>query len=435
MTMDPITLAMLAFAVMFALVFLEVPIGIAMALTGVAGFTVLAAPGPALSLVGIEFINALTSGSLATIPMFLLLGSFALTAGLAKDVYQLASALVGRRRGGLAIATVLGCAGFGAVCGSSLATVSTFGKISVPEMRSRGYDTALSMGIVASGGTLGSLIPPSIIMIIYSTLVEVPLVDLFAAAFFPALLAVALYCAVVLVYVQIFESTEPSTDRLSWRQKLIAITGAWRTFVLAFVVLGGIYSGKFTANEAAAIGLVLSFVFALASGNLTAGNFLGNLRDSLTNTVMIYIVIIGAMILGYFMTLTGAPREVVAGIEAANLGYAGTLILLLLLFVVMGCVFETVSAMVITMPFVIPLVQSLDGDLIWWGIVMISVIELGMITPPVGLNVFMLHSILPDVPLKTVFKGVMPFIVADIVRLALVTALPAISLLGVRLFT
>lgn len=426
--MDPITIAALGFGLMLVLIFLHVPIGIAMALVGVGGFAMVADWEPALSLLASEPAATLTNLDLAVIPLFMLMGNLAASAGLANDIYNIAHAFFGHRRGGLATATVLGCGGFGAVCGSGIATTATFGRVALPEMLERGYAPSLASGAVAAGGTLGIIVPPSAIMVLYAILTEQFVVDLFTAAVVPAVLAVTLYAAAVWATVTLNPGAATSFHRLSARERLRELRKGWGVVLLAVVVLGGIYAGVFTVNEAAAVGVVISFAFLVARRGLAWKTLASVLVSAATSTAMIYVMVFGATIFSYFMTVTDAPAMLVQVIGDTGLPAVGIIALLLLLYVVLGAFFDEVAAMIITLPFVIPIIQHLGYDLVWWGIINVIVIEIGMIMPPIGINVMVLNGMRRDIPLQTIYKGILPFLAADVLRLAVLVAFPTLTL-------
>ncbi len=422
------TLGVLGLAGMFALALLHVPLGAAMALAGLVGFGAMAGFTPAASIFATEAASVIANLDLVVIPMFILMGAFASSGGLARDIYDLAYAGVGHRRGGLALATIGGCAGFGAVCGSAIATTATFGRAALPEMEARGYAPSLAAGAVAAGGTLGILIPPSTIMVIYAVITEQFVGDLFVAAIVPGLLAVVLYMAAVAVTVRLNPMAGPRGPRMTWAQRRDALKRSWGIIVLAVVVLGGIYSGVFTVNEAAAIGVILSLVFARARGQLDRRTFLAILRDAGGATAMIYLMLIGASIFSYFLTATRLPDAAVAMLTHLEIDRTLIILGLLAFYIVLGAFFDEVAAMVLTMPFVFPVILKLGYDPIWWGIVNVMVIEIGLICPPIGINVFVLNGMRRDLSLSTIYRGVMPFLAADLVRLTLIVLFPVIVL-------
>lgn len=426
--MDPTVLAFVGFAGMFLLIALHVPIGVAMAVVGIGGFASIAGWGPALSLLATEPASTMSNLDLAVIPLFMLMGSLATTAGLAGDIYATAEALIGHRRGGLAATTVVASAGFGAVCGSGVATTATFGRVALPEMLGRGYSETVSSGSVAAGGTLGIIVPPSSIMILYAVLTENSILDLFSAALLPALLTVSLYLGAIFVVARLRPGTMPGSTRLPLATRLRVLTRAWGVIVLAVVVLGGIYSGIFTVNEAASVGTVIAFLFALGRGKLNRESFLAVLSEASVATVMIYVVVFGATIFSYFISITGVAGEIIAGIEWLELPSLGVIFLLVLLYLFLGAFFDEVAAIVITLPFVLPLVLSMGYDPVWWGILNVALVGIGMLTPPIGLNVMLLNSMRPDIPLSAIYRGVIPFFLADCVRVLILVLCPAVTL-------
>lgn len=428
--MDPIAIGMIGFAGMLALIALHVPIGIAMGLAGVLGFYALTGnAGAAIAMLGTETAGAIASPELVIIPMFLLMGAFAGTSGLAGDLYRLSNALIGHRRGGLAMATVAGCGGFGAACGSSIATTATMARIALPEMEKRGYSRALGAGSIAAGGTLGSLIPPSSIMLIYAFLTEQFVVDLFLAGIMPGLLTIAIYFMAIYVIVKRNPLLGPAGERASWRDAGKVALSTWGIVLIIGIMTVGLYGGIFTVTEAAAAGLLVTVLFAYARGRLTRAEIRRTIAETAYSVGLLYIILIGAHIFSNFIALTQMPSAMVDAIVGFGLPPLAIILLLALMYIVLGAIFDSIAAMVVTLPFVFPLVtQGLGYDPIWWGIVMIVVIEIGMITPPIGINVFVMHGVRPDIPLNVIFRGIVPFFGADIIRLILIILFPAIAL-------
>ncbi|HXQ53942.1 MAG TPA: TRAP transporter large permease [Stellaceae bacterium] len=426
--MDPIHLGIAGFVAMFGLIALQVPIGIAMGVTGFAGIWMLLGPGPALHMVASVPSDALTNPNLAAIPMLLLMGSFAAAAGLGGDLYRLFQGFVGHHRGGLAAATIAGCGAFGSVCHSSIATAATFTRIALPEMRARGYRPSFAVGSIAAGGTLGILIPPSSLMLLYCVLTEQFVITLFVAAIIPALIAIAIYVIVVLIYVRVRPGAGPAAPRIGWSERFWLVIRCWRAIVLGVLVTGGIYGGVFTVIEAAAVGCVLACAFAFAGRYLTVATAPQVLAPAAQTTALIFVIVFGANIFNAFITLTKMPDFLVGQIEAAHLPPWLVIVLLLAMYLISGCVFESVAAMIITLPVVFPLVVGLGFDPIWWGVINIMVIEHGQLTPPIGIIAYILHGIAPDIPLKTIFAGITPFFLSDFVKLALLALFPALSL-------
>jgi tripartite ATP-independent transporter DctM subunit len=425
---SPVTLALLGLAATFILIFLHVPVGVAMGLAGVAGFGLLAGFGPAFAMMASETSSTLSSLDLATIPLFVLMGSFASQAGLSEDLYRTAYALIGHRRGGLAMATIGGCAGFGAVCGSSVATAATFGKASLPSMLSRRYDPGFAAGTVAAGGTLGILIPPSSVMVIYAVLAQELIISLYIAALVPSLMALVLHACTIAGYTRWRPASAPSGERVPAAERWKAVRESWQVIVLAALVIGGMGAGVFTATEAAAVGAVLAFVFAWRRGTLTRAGLLSVFTSTASTTAMIYVLMIGASLFGYFAAVTQAPQALVDLVSASGMPVWAAMCALIAMFLVAGAVFDEIAAMVIAMPFVLPLIKSWGFDPVWWGIINVVVIELGMLIPPLGMNVFVLHGIAPQIGLANIYRGVTPYIASNLIRLALLLAVPSLCL-------
>jgi tripartite ATP-independent transporter DctM subunit len=418
------------FLLMWALVMLVFPLGAAMALVGLFGSIMLTGSGPALSVLASEPAGFLTNEQVATLPLFLMMGSFAVAGGLSNDIYNLAHKLVGHLRGGLALATIGGCGGFGALTGSSMATAATIGRVALPEMNARGYSLQLATGCVAAGGTLGALVPPSVPLIFYALLTNQSIGVLFIASFVPALLAIALYMLTVLVYTHFVPSSvPPDSSRVSFRELVRALRDAWEVIALFAMVIGGLYGGVFTATECAAFGAGGTFIVALYRGKLRHGNFIRVMGETTATTAMLYILIFGAVNFSFFMGLTGAPEILTNFFANLHLPAVASIFVLLAIYIMLGAVMDSFPVMLITVPIITPFVQNLGYDLIWWGIVMVCVMETGMITPPFGLNVFIMKSIGgSNLSLTTVFKGVMPFVAADLVKLVLLVLFPAIAI-------
>ena len=425
---DPVMLTVYGLIGTFVLIALQVPVGVAMGLAGVMGFGLLAGFQPALAMIASETSNNLASLDLATIPLFVLMGSFASTAGLSEDLYRLAYAVVGHRRGGLAMATIGGCAGFGAVCGSSVATAATFGKASLPSMLSRGYAPGFAAGTVASGGTLGILIPPSSIMVIYAVLAQELIITLYIAALVPALIAVTLHLGTIAVYTRLRPQDAPNGPRATAAERWQAVRQSWQVIVLTVVVIGGMAAGIFTATESAAVGAAMAFVFALMRGSISRRSLKGVMTATASTAAMIYVLIIGASLFGYFAAVTQAPQALVSAVQASGMPIWAAVAALMLMFIVAGAVFDEVAAMVVTMPFVLPLIKSWGFDPIWWGVINVVIIELGMLIPPLGMNVFVVKGVAPQIPLAAIYRGVAPYVASNLVRLVVLLCFPALCL-------
>ena len=426
--MEPPVIGGLVVAGMFVLIAIHVPIGVAMAIAGLVGTGMIIGFEPAIALFGIEPSAAIASQELAIIALFLLMGNFAAAAGLSGDLYRLAQAFLGHRKGGLAMATVATCAGFGAVCGSSLATTATMTRIALPEMEKRGYSRRLSTGSIAAGSTLGVIVPPSVLLVLYAILTGQFVTALFVAALGPALIAVLLYMFSVMAYVGVAPNAGPAAERVPWPERRQVLKKSWGVVALAIIVSGGIYSGIFTVNEAAAVGAAVAIAFTAMRGRLSRSVFFENLKETAASTALIYLIIIGASIFSYAITLSHLPDIIVGSIEDLGLEPLMVILLLEAMYIILGSIFDTVAAMVITLPFVFPLITGMGYDPIWWGVINVVVMEMGMITPPIGLNVFVMHGMSKNIPLSTVYAGIWPFLLSDIVRLLILTLFPVLTL-------
>ena len=421
--------ALIGFCVMLALIFLRVPVAFAMAVTGMAGFAAMrgwpaayAAAGAVVRESGFQYL-------LSVVPLFVLMGNFITRSGLSKELYAAAYAFLGHRRGGLAMSTVVACGGFGAVCGSSLATAATMSRVAYPEMRKLGYSDALASGSIAAGGTLGILIPPSVVMVVYAILTEQSIGKMFAAGILPGLVAIGLYLAAVQWTIWRHPDAGPPGERFTWPQRLSALRDVWGVLVLFAIVMGGIYGGVFSSTEAAGIGACGAFLFALLRRRLNGSVLSTVLVESARTTGMLFMVLIGALIFANFINFTSLPTDLKESIRHFDLSPLAVILIICAIYIVLGCVLESMSMILLTVPVFYPLVQHQGFNLIWFGILVVVVTEISFITPPVGLNVMMLKSLLPEIPMRTMFRGVTPFVVADLVRLALLIAFPSITLL------
>jgi C4-dicarboxylate transporter DctM subunit len=424
--MSSLASVFLGFAGLFALIVLHVPIGFAMMVVGAAGFAYLVGTAPALSIFGNEIATSFSSADLASIPIFLLMGGFASAAGLSADLYRFADSLVGHRRGGLAIATIGGCAGFGALCGSTLATVGSMHGIAYPEMIGRRYAPHFAAATIAVGGTLGILVPPSIIMVVYGVLTETFVVDLYVAAIIPSVMAVLFYVCAVYIYCRIWPEHAPPGARATWRARLVETRRTWGVLVMVAIVTGGLYAGLFTALEAAAVGAVTAFAFLLFRGRFSLSLLLGIMRDTATTTGMIYMMVVGASIFNYFITVSQLPAEVIHAVEGLSISPVLIISLILVAYIVLGAFFDEVATMLITLPLVMPLIKMWGYDPLWWGIINVTVVMIGLYCPPIGLNVMVMHGLTKDVPLQKIYQGSMPYLFSDFLRLAALVAIPTI---------
>jgi tripartite ATP-independent transporter DctM subunit len=421
--------AVVGFFALFTLLFLGLPIGFGMGLVGFVGYAFLVGPEPAsLRLGQIAFETGL-SYSLSVLPLFILMGNFINRAGLSKELFAAANAFVGHWRGGLAMATIVACGGFSAVSGSSLATAATMAKIAIPSMRQYGYHDRLATGTVAAGGTLGILIPPSTILVIYGIITQSDIGKLFAAGILPGILGIFLYMAAIAAITWINPALGRPGQRVAASERLHALKDVWGVIALFALVMGGIYFGVFTPTEAAGVGASGAFLFALARHKLSLAVLRDVLIESAHTTTMLLTILIGALVFTDFINVSGTPRVIVDWIEGLKVPPLAIIVGIMAMYVVLGCLLDGLAMMLLTVPILFPIVAKLGFDLIWFGIVVVVVLEIGLLTPPIGLNVFVLRTIFPEVGAATMFKGILPFFLVDLVRLAILVAFPGFVLL------
>ncbi|GIX13236.1 MAG: C4-dicarboxylate ABC transporter permease [Paracoccaceae bacterium] len=424
---DPL-IGVLGFAAALALIAFRVPIAVAMGVSGVVGFGIVNGFDVVGFVLGSGPFEAIFPYSLSVIPLFLLMGVVASHAGLSTDLFAASNALFGRLRGGLAIATIGACAGFGAICGSSLATVATMGRVALPEMRKAGYDDRLTAASIAAAGTLGVLIPPSILLVIYGLLTEQSIGRLFSAAILPGILATTLYALAVAVQVRVNPALAGRPPQAALGDRLRALRGAGPVLLLFVAVIGGIQIGLFSPTEAAAVGAGGAIAIALARRALNGRVIAAVMRETVGMTGMIFFIMIGAALFNYFIETTGLPQFLVGAIGGSGLSPLAVLLVIMVFYIVLGCFMDAMSMILLTVPFVFPVIVALGFDPIWFGVVIVTVAELGLITPPVGMNLFVIQGVAGDLPSGTVMRGIVPFLLADMVRLAVLIALPQIAL-------
>ncbi|WP_306030835.1 TRAP transporter large permease [Stappia sp. MMSF_3263] len=414
--------------ILVVVMFAGVPIAVAMAAVGGLGLTMILGFTPAMAIVGQTTFDTGLSYSLSVVPLFVLMGNLVTRAGLSDELYAACHAWLGHRRGGLAMATAVACGGFSAVCGSSLATAATMGKVALPQMRRYKYDDGLASGVIAAGGTLGILIPPSVILVLYGVTAQQDIARLFIAGIVPGILGILGYMAAVRLVCWYRPQAGPPAERLPYRERFRALSGVAGITALFVLVIGGIYAGIFTATEAAGIGASGAFVIALFRRRLTWATLLETLSDTAATTTMMFMVLIGALIFSNFVNIAGLPAALSGMANASDLPAWAILLAVLGVYLCLGMVLESLSMVLLTVPIFAPMMAALGYDLVWFGIVVVVVTEISLITPPVGLNVFVLKTVMPDVPLGRIFRGIVPFILADIVRLAVIVAFPALVL-------
>jgi len=422
------TATLVSFAILFALLFFGIPLAFALGLVGFVAFALTIGMNAASAMVAQITWDTLTSYSLSVLPLFVLMGNLVNHSGLSRELYDASNAFVGHRRGGLAMATILASGGFAAVCGSSIATAATISTIALPSMRRYGYSPALSTGSIAAGGTLGILIPPSVIMVIYGSMTETSIGHLFIAGIIPGILAVSLYMLAVGVFTTINPGAGPAGPRIAWPERFKALRQVWMVLALFLIVIGGIYLGVFTPTEAAGIGAAGAFVAALLRRTLTFSAFLRVLADTARTSAALMAVLVGALIYSNFVNVTGAPELIVDSLKAINMPPLVAMTFILIFYLILGCIFDALAMILLTIPIVFPLVMGLGFDPVWFGIIVVVVVELSLITPPIGMNLFVIHSVARDVPMTTIYRGIFPFILVDIVRLAILVLFPAIIL-------
>ena len=420
--------AVIGFVALFALMLLRVPIGMAMGLVGVGGFAYLSGGGPALKIVGHTTMRTVTDFNFAVIPLFLLMGSLATTSGMSRELFRGANAFVGHLRGGLGIATIAACGGFAAICGSSVATAATFSRVAYPEMRRYGYPQSFATGVIAAGGTLGIMIPPSTVFAVYGLITEQDVGKLFVAGIVPGILAILMYMATISIIGALRPGFLPSGQRSSWRERLDGVKEIWATALLFAFVIGGIYGGLFTATEAAGMGAGGAFIIGVVRGRLSRADVLRSLLEATRTTAAVFTVLIGALLFGYFLTITQTPQKITEFLGALGIGSYGILAVIMLMYLVLGCLMDALAMIILTIPIIFPVIKSLGFDPIWFGVIIVMTVELGLIHPPVGMNIFVIKSVVDDVKISTIFYGVLPFIVTDLIRLAILIAFPILAL-------
>jgi tripartite ATP-independent transporter DctM subunit len=413
---------------LLALLAAGVPIGVAMGLVGLVGMCILIGPEPALIKGGVVLFESVSRYELGVLPLFLLMAHLCFAAGASRDFFTAAASVVGHRRGGLALATIAGCAGFGAVSGSSLATAATMGLIGLPEMRKRGYSTALASGSVAAGGTLGSLTPPSGALIVFGIIAEQSIGKLFTAAIIPALTQTLFYMATIVLVCRLRPSIAPPSPRATWAERRVAIFRVLDLATLVIGVLTGIAFGWFTPTEAASVGALAAIGLCALRRRLTREALSEALAQTLKTAGMLYVVIVGALIFAVFMSFTGLAEQVSALVHGLDGGPLMAIIVITLLLLLLGSVLDGLALMLLTTPILLPIVTDLGFSPIWFGIFLVRTMEIGFVHPPIGINLYVIQSLAPDIPLSRVFKGVLPFLAADFVHLALLIAIPGMAL-------
>src|SRR5918912_365168 len=420
--------AVIGFVALFLLMLLRVPVGMAMGLVGVAGFGYLTGAGPAFKLVGQTSMRTVTDYTFGVIPMFLLMGAFVSASGMSRELFRAGDSFLGHLGGGLGIATIAACGGFAAISGSSVATAATFSTVAYPEMRRHGYPQSFATGVIAAGGTLGAMLPPSTVLAVYGIITEQDIGKLFVAGILPGLLAAAMYIATIAIIGFMRPGFLPSAPRHSWGERLRAVQEVWAPLLLFVFVIGGLYGGLFTPTEAGGMGAGGAFLIGTLRGRLSRAGIRASLLQATRTAAAVFTVLIGALLFGYFLTITQTPQKVTEFLTALGIGRYGVLALIMLMYLVLGCLMDAMAMIILTVPIIFPVVTALGFDPIWFGVIIVMTVELGLIHPPVGMNVFVIKSVVHDVSFATIFKGVLPFIVTDLIRLVILIAFPIIAL-------
>jgi C4-dicarboxylate transporter, DctM subunit len=425
---SPDAVAVLGFVVLFALMLLRVPVGMAMGLVGVTGYAYLTGGAPALKLVGQTSMRTVTSYQFGVIPMFLLMGAFVSHSGISRELFRAANTFVGHRRGGLGLATIVSCGGFAAISGSSVATAATFSAVAYPEMRRYGYPQSFATGVIAAGGTLGAMLPPSTVLAVYALITQQDVGKLFQAGILPGLLAMTMYMLTIAVIVRVRPNFLPTVPKATWEQRLAGVKDVWAPLTLFLLVIGGLYGGVFTPTEAGGMGASGAFILGVLRGRLGKAEIRASLLQATRTAAAVFTVLIGALLFGYFLTITQVPQKVTEFLTGLGVGAYGVLALIMLMYLVLGCLMDALAMIILTVPIIFPVVTALGFDPIWFGVIIVMTVELGLIHPPVGMNVFVIKSVIHDVTFSSIFKGVLPFIATDILRLIILIAFPIIAL-------
>jgi len=437
--MSTLAIGGIGFAAMLILLAARIPIAISMLSVGLVGYTYIAGPTALLSYLKTETYWRFSTDDLSVIPLFLLMGQFAAKAGISKALFRAANVWLGHHRGGVAMAAIGGCAGFASISGSSLATAALMGEVALPELRRFNYSGSLATGCLAAGGTLGILIPPSVVLTIYAIIVEASVAALFQAAFIPGIFAAFGYIVTVAIVVRINPNAGPAGDRASREEKWSALMEIWPVLVIFLLVMGGIYLGFFTPTEGAAVGAVGTFLVAVTKGGMRLEGFIEALLSTGSTTALIFLILLGAAIFNAFLGFSQLPIFAADFFQNSNLTPMTVMLGMIVLYILMGFVMDSLAMILLTVPIFWPIIAGLDFGLqpeetkIWFGIISLIVVEMGLITPPVGLNVFVINSLARDIPMLETFKGVVPFLVSDFIRVALIIIFPITTLIIPRL--
>ncbi|WP_071057859.1 TRAP transporter large permease [Pelistega sp. MC2] len=438
--MSTLTISLLIGLLAIGLLVIRVHIGIAMFIAGAIGYVAVSGWLPLINYLKTMAFARYSIYDLSVVPLFLLMGNLASQGGLARRLFEAANAFLGHYRGGVAMSAVGACAGFGAICGSSLATAATMGQVAIPELKRANYSPALATGSLAAGGTLGILIPPSVILVIYAVLAEQNVSTMFMAALIPGLIALAGYCIAIIVYVRFAPNSGPAIKRLSWSERWSLIKKVWPVLLIFLLVLGGIYGGIFTPTEAAAIGTIGVAIIAFLSKELSKEKFTKAIFDTASGTAMIFLILLGADLLNAFFALSQLPSNMAEWVSSLGLPPLMVLFLIIILYIILGCIMDSLSMILLTIPVFLPIILGLDfwgmnvnDKSIWFGVLALMVVEIGLITPPVGMNLFIINNLAKDIPMGETYKGIIPFLCSDFIRIILLVFFPSLTLFLVHL--
>jgi C4-dicarboxylate transporter DctM subunit len=425
---DPLLVGITAFLVLIFLLAITVPIGVAMMLCGVGGLAMIIGLVPSLSLFGTTVMQSVVTYDLSIIPLFILMGALASRSGLSQELYDAFNAWLGGFRGGLALATVGACGAFAAICGSSVATAATMSKVALPEMKKYRYSDSMATGSVAAGGIIGILIPPSVILVLYGLLTESSIGDLFIAGFLPGILTILVFMIVISIVTRLHPESGPAGEKSTWKQKLNATLKTWAITALFATVIGGIYFGVFTPTEAAGVGAFGALFIAFSRKRLNREMMKETLLETGQTSAMIFTILIGAITLNNLVIFSGLANALADFVSGLDMSPATVMLIILLMYLIMGCFLDALAMILLTVPIFYPIVLDLGYDPIWFGIIVVMVVELGLITPPIGMNVFVIKGMVQSVPLVSIYKGVLPFVIGQVVLIIAVFLIPEIAL-------
>ena len=426
--MTPTTVGIIGLLALFVFIFSNMPVGFVMAIIGFAGFAYLVSVDSALNLLAVDFFEVFGSYNLTVIPLFVLMGQIAFHSGISSRLFKTAYQFIGHWPGGMAIATVGACTGFSAISGSTNATAATMAAVALPEMKKYNYDDQLATGVVAAGGSMGILIPPSVIFIIYGIMTEQSIGKLFVAGILPGLLLTMLFITTVMIWTHLNPELAPKGPKTSFREKMASLTGLIETILLFVLVMGGLFAGIFTPNEAGSVGALGALVIALVRKNLTFAAFMKALTDTTRISCMVLVIVAGATVFGHFLAVTRIPFDIANWVVGFNLPSWAIMALIILVYLLGGCFIDSLALIMLTVPIFYPVINTLGYDPMWFGVVIVLITQIGVITPPVGINVYVVNGVAGDVPLQTIFKGVVPFLLALVIGTLLLIPIPEIAL-------